>query len=95
MSQLPATAVILFIVLLGCTYASGMILFAMTGKVNRKLPDEEQINYLLMYPGKVGKVKSQYRRLYPNGRLALLWNVSVGVSLALFLAVLWSMGFFR
>lgn len=80
---------------LGFTYASGLILYAMVGEVNRKLPDEKQIEYLFMYPGKVGKIKSEYRKYYPNGRLALLWNISAGLMFAGGVAVAWSLGFFE
>lgn len=49
--------------------ASGLILYAMIGRVNRKLPDDEQISYLFFYPAKGIKITREYRRLYPRSHL--------------------------
>jgi hypothetical protein len=87
--------VMLVIALFGAVFASSLAIYAMIGEVNRKLPDDQQIEYLFMYPGKVSKVKLEYKRLYPKGRLPLLWNLTVGVMIALGLAVAWSIGFFH
>jgi hypothetical protein len=48
---------------------SGFIFYAMIGKVNRKLPDNEQIGYIGFYPAKVFRITAEYRRLYPHSHL--------------------------
>lgn len=70
--SLTLAQLFLFLSAIGCTVVSGFVFYMMIGKVNRKLPDEEQIPYLFMYPGKVGKVRNLYRKLYPTGFLHLV-----------------------
>ena len=52
---------------------SGFVLYMMIGEVNRKLPQSEQIPYIFSqlssYIGKLRRVKREYRRLYPDGKL--------------------------
>ena len=45
------------------------MLYAMIGKINRKLPDEQQVSYVGFYPSKAFKITREYRRLYPRSRL--------------------------
>ena len=42
--------------------------------VNRKVPDAEQISWSFMYPGKMQKIKGEYKRLYPAGKVET-WRV--------------------
>jgi hypothetical protein len=50
-----------------CAIISGFLGCQEIGEVNRKLPESQQIPYLLMYPGKMREIKTEYKRLYPTG----------------------------
>ena len=49
-------------------------------------PHSEQIPYLFMYPGKTGRIKTEYKRLYPNGRVNFWRSLFQGARFA-FLAL--------
>jgi hypothetical protein len=51
---------------------SAFILYAMIGKVNRRLPEDEQIGYVGFYPAKAFRIAREYRRLYPHSYLNTL-----------------------
>ncbi len=73
--------------------ASGFLMFAMIGEINRKLPDEQRISYLLGYPSRYLRVFREYHRLYPGGHLKLGFHVSFFLGVALLLASAWDLGF--
>jgi hypothetical protein len=54
--------------------------------VNRKVPDAEQISYSFMYPGKMQKIKADYKRLYPTGKVET-WRVTLQSAMFAFLAL--------
>ena len=54
---------------ISCLLISGFLFIQEIGEVNRKLPENEQISYWGMHADKAWKIKHEYRRLYPNGRL--------------------------
>jgi hypothetical protein len=63
----------------------------MIGEINRKLPIDDQISKAWNYPGKDSRVQSEYRRLYPEGRLLSRYKAvlySGAVSLFLFTVVI-------
>ena len=66
--------------------ASSLIISAMIGKVNQKLPDDEQVSYLWGYLGKISGIKEQYKRFDPTGSLDrmldLIWVLIVIMMLA-------------
>jgi hypothetical protein len=74
---------------------ANLVLYAIVGEVNRKLPEDRQFKYLFWYPGKVSLLKKEYRRLYPEGNLASLFNACAGLSAFLMLAFAWQFGFFK
>jgi|HubBroStandDraft_2_1064218.scaffolds.fasta_scaffold36558_2 hypothetical protein len=74
---------------------SNLVLYAMVGEVNRKVPEDEQIKYMFWFPGKLAKVKKKYRNSYPRGRLVLLFNTCFALSCLLWLAFVWQFGYFR
>ena len=74
---------------------ANLVHYMMIGEVNRKLPDDQQISYLLGYPGKYGRVIREYRRLCPNSRLDLLMKAFATLSLAFLVAFGWDLGFLR
>lgn len=54
-----------------CAMLSSFLLWQEIGEVNRKLSDTEQISYWGMHPAKMARVKREYRRLYPAGKIDL------------------------
>jgi hypothetical protein len=60
---------VLFVLAVSCIVVSTSILWREIDEINRKLSSEEQISYLWMYTDKRLRIRSEYRRLYPNGRL--------------------------
>jgi hypothetical protein len=95
MEYIDFSAIGLFAGSITLMISSNLVLYAIVGEVNRKLPEDQQFKYLFWYPAKFGKVKKEYRRLYPKSRLALMFNVCVGVSALLMLACVWRLGFFK
>lgn len=69
---MSALAVVLFCAGVSLAILSNFVLYAMIGKINRFLPDNDQIGYLLFYPSKAARIGREYRRYYPKGRLNAL-----------------------
>ena len=84
-------------VLAATTFAilGALVLYMMIGEINRRLPDHQQISYLLMYPGKLGKIRQEYKRFYPTGRLDLLRIVCNVLMFLALLGAAWRLGFFE
>ena len=70
----PLVAVLLAVAA-SLTIWSGLVIFAMIGEVNRRLPDEQQVSYLWGYPGKLSGIREQYKRFYPKGTLSKVLTV--------------------
>lgn len=88
-------AVILFVLAQTFILLSGFIRFAMIGEVNRRLPDEQQISYLLGHFAKYRRIHTEYQRLYPEGRLGANFRASLALGFTLLLGSAWQLGFFR
>jgi hypothetical protein len=95
MISIPAKAAALFAGALSFAVASSLLLYAMIGKVNHFLPEDKQISYLFRYPGKVPKIKREYKRLYPNGKLTLIRLLSNILSLLLLILCAIQLGAFH
>ena len=54
--------------------------------VNRKIPDAERISLSFMYPSKMQRIKSEYRRLYPTGKVET-WRMRFQIAMFAFLAL--------
>ena len=90
--NIPVSAAILFAVGGTLIVVSSIIVYVMIGEVNRKLPEDQQIGYVLFYPTKAFRVTREYRRLYPHGHLntvSIVLNV-IGFILGACAAALWS-----
>jgi len=48
---------------------SAFMVYVMIGKINRKLPEDQQIGYFGFYPTKAFRIAREYRRLYPRSHL--------------------------
>ena len=78
-----------------CALTSGHFFYQELGSVNRKLPDDRQISYLWWYSDKYARVRSEYKRLYPDGNLHRL---HVGFEIAAFVFLVlasFASGFFK
>jgi hypothetical protein len=69
-----------------CAILSSVMIYQEIGEVNRKLPDDQQIPYTLMYPGKMAKIKADYKRLYPTGK-AEFWRFALQIAAFVFLGL--------
>jgi len=65
--------------------ASGLVISAMIGEVNRKLPEDQQVSYMWRYPGKFSDIRDHYKRFYPKGPLARVLNV-MGILIVIMMA---------
>jgi hypothetical protein len=77
--SLTPAALVFLALATSCFIISSLCLSKEVGEVNRKLPDDQQISYWGMYTSKRLKIKDQYRKLYPNGRLdrvVFLWEIA-------------------
>ena len=82
MITVPIDAAVLFVAGGSLIVVSGFIFYVMIGKVNRKLPDNEQIGYIGFYPAKVFRITGEYRRLYPQSHLnvvRIVLNIAGGI----------------
>jgi hypothetical protein len=57
--------------------ASGLILYAMIGQVNRKLPDDKQIPYFFSfssypYLSRAATIRREHKRFYPHSHLHMI-----------------------
>jgi len=87
--SLTPAALVFLALATSCFIISSLCLSKEVGEVNRKLPDDQQISYWGMYTSKRLKIKDQYRKLYPNGRLdrvVFLWEIA-GFILVFFFAM--------
>jgi hypothetical protein len=74
---------------------SAFLLWQEIGEVNRKLPSAEQISYWGMHPAKMAKVKQEYRRLYPSGKIDVVRRIFRYAAFVFAVLLLIPMGFFR
>jgi hypothetical protein len=65
---------------------SAFMLYVMIGKVNRNLPEDQQLGYLGFYPTKAFKITQEYRRFYPRSRLNAVRIVLTVLGFALIVA---------
>src|SRR5438309_1893863 len=82
---------------LACSFCmlSAFLLWQEIGEVNRNLHSAEQISYWGMHPVKMAKVKSEYRRLYPSGKIDLMRRIFQYAAIAFGVLSLIPLGFFR
>ena len=67
--RLNLATIILGLLSVMCMAMSWFLLTQEIGEVNRKLPEDQQISYWWMYAEKYARIKKEYKRLYPSGRL--------------------------
>jgi hypothetical protein len=80
---------------LGCAVIGTLLVHREIVAVNRKVSNAEQISLSFIYPGKMQKIKAEYKRLYPTGKVEA-WRVRLQIAMFVFLAVAGIfLGFFR
>lgn len=72
--------------------SSALIISAMIGKVNRNLPEDQQVSYMWGYPGKLSEIKEQYKRFYPQGSLGRVLNLLWVLIVILMVVFTWLLG---
>lgn len=92
---MSTAAIVLVNVGVGCLVASGALMYQEIGEVNRKLPDNQQISYLLFYSEKVSRIKREHKRLYPQSSIDRFRVVFQIVGLALMLLAALASGVFK
>jgi hypothetical protein len=88
-------AVVLFCLACSCAILSAFFLWQQIGEINRKLPDTEQISYWGMHPVKMARIKREYKRLYPSGRVDFLRRILQYAAFAFLVLLLIPLGFFK
>jgi hypothetical protein len=85
----------LFLIAVGLIIFSSFVHLMIVAEVNRKLPDDQQINYFFWYFAKNRRVMQLYRDFYPHGRMTFLYRACVGLAAIFGLAFLRKFGFFK
>jgi hypothetical protein len=69
-----------------CAAIGSVLVHREIAAVNRKVSDAEQISFSFMYPGKMQKIKAEYKRLYPTGKVET-WRLRLQIAMFAFLAL--------
>ena len=78
-----------------CFVISALFLWQEIGEINKSRSPEKPISYWGMYPEKMARIKREYKRLYPSGRIEYL-RVAFQIAGLIFMALLLvPLGFFR
>lgn len=78
-----------------CAVLSGFFLWQQIGEINRRLPDREQIPYWGMHPMKMARVRNEYKRLYPAGKIDLMRRLFQYAAFIFVGLLLIPLGFFK
>jgi hypothetical protein len=89
------TSIVLAALAVSCLVLSGFFLTQEIGEINRKLPEDQRISYWGIYAEKYARIKKEYRRLYPNGRIHIFAIIFQVAGFALLLLAAIAAGFFR
>ena len=82
----PFTVRAIVVALIGGSFAifANMISFAMIGKINERVPENERISYFWWGT----EVRKRFKELYPESRLTLLLDLCVILMVICFLVLL-------
>jgi len=69
-----------------CAAIGSVLVHREIAAINRKVPDAQQISFAFMYPGKMQKIKAEYKRLYPAGSIEI-WRLRLQLAMFAFLAL--------
>jgi len=93
--MISAPVVLLLFLACSSCILSAFFLWQEIGEINRKLPDTEQISYWGMHPVKMARLKREYKRLYPSGKIDLMRRIFQYVGFAFMVLLLVPLGFFK
>jgi len=93
--MITAPVVLLFCLAGSCSILSGFFLWQEIGEINRKLTDAEQISYWGMHAVKMARIKAEYKRLYPLGKIDVMRRIFQYLGLAFLALLLIPLGFFK
>ena len=93
---IPLNISALLLILMGTSsiLISSLVLSQEIGEVNRKLSNGDQISYWGMHAIKMAKIKREYKRLYPQGKLDVIRQVFQYAAFVFFALALIPLGFF-
>jgi hypothetical protein len=87
--------IVAFVCGIVCAMTSGFVTWEMMDKVNEKLPPEQRFSALWWYAEKYSRLRREYRRLYPGGRLFVKTRILAAGMILCFVIAAWTLGFFR
>jgi hypothetical protein len=83
---LTPSAIVFVVLATACGIMSAYLTFREIEEVNRKLPEQEQIEYAFMYPGKMRRIRLAYKGFYPQGAVNR-WRLVSQTAMFLFLGL--------
>ncbi len=92
---LSIPAIVLLCLAGSCFMLSAFFLWQEIGEINRKLPDDKQISYWGIHPIKMARIRREYKRLYPSGKIDLLSRIFQYAAFAFMVLLLIPLGFFK
>lgn len=69
---------------------ANMLALVIVGRINERAAENEKVSYLLWN----ASIRKRYKKLYPEGKLVYVFDLSVALMFACVPLALWSMGFF-
>lgn len=87
MMGLSSGATVTFAFAVTFIIVANLIVYAMLGQVNARLPDGEKLSYVGFHVGKNRRITMLYRQFYPNGRLHWVARAAFGLAVACMIAV--------
>jgi len=95
MMELNFTSIVLGSLGVSCLVLSGFLFVQEIGEVNRRLLEDQQVSYWWTYVEKYTKIRDEYKRLYPSGRIHMFSNVFEIAGFTLLVLALIAAGFFK
>ena len=68
---------------ISCFIVATIVMYTITGHVNARLSPDQRFSYLGSYLAKNRAIAAAYRRLFPGGRLLLLYRACVALGIML------------
>jgi hypothetical protein len=84
--ELTPSTIVFLVSAAGCGAASAYFTFREIEEVNRRLPQEAQVEYALIYPGKMRRIRRAYKQLYPEG-VVDRWRIVFEAAAFVFIAL--------
>lgn len=87
-------AIVFAVMAFASCIAANVCVFAMVEDINKLLPAEKQYSPMWWYPGKLSRLRGDYRRLHPQGSLSrymiaaiVIMGISFLTALAIIIAI--------